>query len=451
MGKLALRYDNMLDQEDSMPTNITLLTVFVSGPSDVDTEKEALRTVITEISERLTRTHGVQLRVVGWPDDVRPGVNVDLQAEINSQLGTDSDIYLGILGTRFGTPTGNAGSGTEEEFEQGLERLRANSSSLRVLFYFKTGMVDPYNLEIDQFQKVKVFKAGLHSRGILYRDFKTTNGFVQMVKNHLDKLVSDEWRNGQWVPIPGFDENSPRQVTTTATPPSQDSHSEDKTGATDAFVDSSDDGDEKDLGLLDYMASFHEETTATNQTLKQISENTARIGEEIHERAAEIDALQRQHEEGKYVGGSRAQQEFISNARGVVDLAAQNLGDFVQAMAPSVEEYRTHSRAMFAHLRNGLHAHSELGNAPDEDSQQALETIISSLKSAQGSTVGFQDSINSIPALTGKFKRAKKRVATILGKLIAEMSLTMDEARKTHDYLSETAGLPSYGPGKTQD
>lgn len=177
----------------------------------------------------------------------------------------------------------------------------------------------------------------------------------------------------------------------------------------------------------------------------QISENTARIGEEMHKRTAEIDALQRQHEEGKHVGGSRAQQEFISDARRIVDLAAQNLGDFVQAMAPSVEEYRTHSRAMFAHLRNGLHAHSELGNAPEEDSQQALETIISGLKSAQASTAGFQDSIDSVPALTGKFKRAKKRAATILGKLIAEMSLTMDEAQKTLDSLSETAGPPSDG------
>lgn len=428
-----------------MPKNITLLTVFVSGPSDVDTEKEALRSVVTEISERLMRTHGVQLRVVGWPNDVRPGVNVDLQAEINRQVGNDFDIYLGILGTRFGTPTGNAGSGTEEEFEQGLERLRGDSRSLRVLFYFKTGMADPYNLEIDQFQKVKAFRAGLPSRGILYRDFKDTPDFVQMVKTHLVNLVSDEWRDGQWLPIPGFDENSSRQVTTTTTPPSQDPHSEDETGAADALVDSSDDGDEKDLGLLDYMAGFHEETTATNQTLEQISKNTARIGQEMHERTAEIDALQKQHEEGQYVGGSRAQQELVCNARRVVDLAAQNLGDFVQAMVPSVEEYRTHSRAMFTHLRNALHAQSELGNAPDEDSQQALETLISSVKSAQDSTTRFQDTIDSVPALSGKFKRAKKRAATILGKLIAEMSLTMDEAQKTLDSLSETAGPPSDG------
>ena len=171
-----------------------------------------------------------------------------------------------------------------------------------------------------------------------------------MVKNHLESLVSDEWRNGQWSPIVGLDADSPRQITTTATPSSQDSHSEDETGATDAFLDSGDSGDGEDLGLLDYMAGFHEETSAINLTLERISEDTTRVGNEIRARTDEIDVLQSQHKEVKHVGGSRTQQDFVAKARVIVDLSAQNLVDFVQAMAPSVEEYRTHSRAMFLAL-----------------------------------------------------------------------------------------------------
>ena len=371
------------------------------------------------------------LRVVGWPDDVRPGVNVDLQAEINKQFGAEFDIYLGILGTRFGTPTQKAGSGTEEEFEQGLKRLRADSCSLRVLFYFKTGPVDPFNLEMDQLQKVKDFRAGLHSRGVLYQDFRNTADFVQMVKIHLESLVSDEWKNGKWLPIQGLDEDSPQQMTTTVTPFSQDSHSEDETGATDAFVDSSDNGDWEDLGLLDYVASFNEETSAMNLTMARISENTARVGDEMRARTAESEVLQSRHKEVKHVGGSREQQEYVANVRGIVDSAAHNLNDFVQAMIPSVEEYRTHSRAMFSNLRNGLQAHSELGNPTDENIPQALEDLICTLTSTQDSTASFQASIDSVPALTGKFKRAKRKAAAILGEFIAEISLTADEARKT--------------------
>ena len=421
----------MCVREESMPKNVEFLTVFVSGPSDVESEKAALRTVVAELSERLMKTHGVGLRVVGWPNDVRPGVNVDPQAEINSQFGAECDIYLGILGTRFGTPTRNADSGTEEEFDQGINRLRADSRSLRVLLYFKTGPVDPFNLEIDQLQKVKEFRAGLNSRGVLYRDFKNTADFVQMVKNHLESLVSDQWGNGHWSPIPGLDEDSPRQVTATVTPSSQESHWEDKTGATDPFVDYGDDGDEGDLGLLDYMAFFHKENSAMSLTLERISEDTTRIGDEIRTRTAEIDVLQNRHTEVKHVGGSRAQQEFVAKARKIVDSSAQNLGNFVQAMAPSVDEYRTHSRAMFSYLRNGLRANSELGNPPDEDIQQVFERLMSELKSAQDSTARFQASLESVPALTGKFKRARRRAAAILGELIAEMSLTADEALQT--------------------
>ena len=419
-----------------MPKNVEFLTVFVSGPSDVESEKAALRRVVVELSERLMRTHGVALRVVGWPDDVRPGVNVDLQAEVNRQFGAEFDIYLGVLGTRFGTPTRKAGSGTEEEFEQGLKRLRADSCSLRVLFYFKTGTVDPFNLEIDQFKKVKDFRAGLHSRGVLYRDFRTTTDFVQMVKDHLERLVSDEWRNGKWSPILDLDEDSPRQMTTTVTPFYQGSHSEDETGATNAFVDSSDNGDGEDLGLRDYVASVNEETSAMNLTLERIAKNTTRVGDEMRARTAETEFLLSRHKEVKHVGGSREQQEYVANARGIVDSAAQNLSDFVQAMIPSVEEYRTHSRAMFSHLRNGLQAHSELGNPTDEKIQPALEDLISNMTSAQDSTVSFQASIDSVPALTGTFKRAKRRVAAILGEFIAEISFAADEARKTLEMVS---------------
>ena len=414
-----------------MPQNVDILTVFVSGPSDVEAEKAALRPVVDELSERLMRTHGVALRVVGWPTDVRPGVNVDLQAEINRQFGAKFDIYLGILGTRFGTPTQNAGSGTEEEFDQGLKRLRSDSCSLRVLFYFKTGKVDPFNVEIDQLQKVKDFRAGLQSRGVLYRDFKKTTDFIKMVMNHLESLVSDEWQNGKWSPIPGLDEDSPQQMTTTVTPLSQDCHSEDETGATDAFVDSSDNGDgEDDLGLLDYVASFTEETSAMTLTLERMSKHTTRVGDEMQARTAETESLMSRYKEVKHVGGSREQQEYVANARGIVDLAAQNLSDFVQAMIPSVDEYRTHSQAMFTNLRDGLQARSELGSPTEESIQQNLEELISNMASAQDSTASFQASIESVPALTGKFKRAKRRAAAVLGGLIAEISLAADGAQK---------------------
>ena len=44
----------------------------------------------------------------------------DPQQIINSQVSDEYDIFIGILWTRFGTPTERAGSGTEEEFSWSL-------------------------------------------------------------------------------------------------------------------------------------------------------------------------------------------------------------------------------------------------------------------------------------------------------------------------------------------
>ena len=41
-------------------------------------------------------------------------VNIYSQAELNRQLGSEYDIYLGVLGSRFGTPTERAGSSHSE-------------------------------------------------------------------------------------------------------------------------------------------------------------------------------------------------------------------------------------------------------------------------------------------------------------------------------------------------
>src|SRR5438067_2462216 len=116
-----------------MPRSLTQLSVFVSGPSETDSEKAAAKRVIEELNKQLEKTYSITLRILLWPDDIRPGVNIEPQAEINRQIGSKYDIYVGILNTRFGTPTQTAGSGTEEEFQRCLARFQANTRQVRLL------------------------------------------------------------------------------------------------------------------------------------------------------------------------------------------------------------------------------------------------------------------------------------------------------------------------------
>jgi hypothetical protein len=88
--------------------------IFVASPGDVQIEWGALASAVVEISETLGEAQDYRLELVHWethavPDAGRP------QQVINKQL-CDYEVFVGIMWKRFGTPTGEADSGTEEEF-----------------------------------------------------------------------------------------------------------------------------------------------------------------------------------------------------------------------------------------------------------------------------------------------------------------------------------------------
>jgi len=416
-----------------MARTLHQLTIFVSGPSGVDSEKAALRVVAKEISRRSEKTHSVTLRVVGWPDDIRPGVSTDAQSEVNRQIGTDFDIYIGILGSRFGTPTNASGSGTEEEFERALSRFQEDSTSVRVLFYFKHDAEDPYSLDIQQLERVRSFRGSLGNRGVLFRDFRDTNEFTQLVREHIDGLIIDEWRSAKWIALsasPAPDHvGSPSQHETPAIPMS------------DHSLDIKDvQGDEDELGVLDYVAGFHEASGAIVEAMSRISEATIRVGEEIQSRAAETNVVTEELEKQKGIGGSRAQQTLLAKARATVDRTAANLDEFVTGMTPNIEEYKIHNRALFDNMRRAFHASTELAQPDNTENRRALAELIPAIHQSQEHIMALQSSLSRVPALTGRFKRSRKRAAAVLGELVAGMSFSIEEARAL---LEEMGGGPA--------
>ena len=108
-----------------MPRRITEINIFVASPGDVAEERKAVDIVVSEINKTLKDYHELAFNVIKWETDAQPGIDVDPQAVINKQIPVDYDIFLGIMCARFGTPTGRAASGTEEEFNRAYERWSA--------------------------------------------------------------------------------------------------------------------------------------------------------------------------------------------------------------------------------------------------------------------------------------------------------------------------------------
>jgi len=181
-----------------MAKNLTELIIFISCPSDLDPERKAIQSAIEELNPVLSEAHSVILRAVTWDKDLLPGIGPDVQSVINQQIESKYDIYIGVLGARFGTATPRALSGTEEEFEAAFKRYLTSPSTVRLLFYFKSSSTDIQHIDATQLSKVHSFRRKLGELGVLYKDFSNDQELLKLIRNHLGQIVLRDWQGKEW-------------------------------------------------------------------------------------------------------------------------------------------------------------------------------------------------------------------------------------------------------------
>jgi hypothetical protein len=93
--------------------------------------------VVDELNCRLAPTQGCRLSVWRWETDARPGLHLEgPQGLIDERMQMDdADVVVGIFWKRFGTPTGDADSGTEHELRRAWEAWREQGRP-DVMVYF---------------------------------------------------------------------------------------------------------------------------------------------------------------------------------------------------------------------------------------------------------------------------------------------------------------------------
>jgi predicted nucleotide-binding protein len=171
-----------------MPATITKIRIFVASPSDVSQERDHLSHVVAELSTTVASYKGFALELIRWETHAIPGMGRP-QGLINEQIG-EYDIFVGIMWRRFGTATGVADSGTEEEFRIAYDRWLKNPA-IRILFYFSQRPFMPRAAdEIQQLAKVLDFRKDLDSRGLV-SEYKDSDDFPNVVRPHLTRLLLD--------------------------------------------------------------------------------------------------------------------------------------------------------------------------------------------------------------------------------------------------------------------
>ena len=96
---------------------ITEIKCFIASPGDTTEERNSCEIVFNDINNSIGKTMGFRLSSLRWEKDVYPSLGDYGQDVINTQIDGSYDVFIGIMKARFGSPTPNAGSGTEEEFD----------------------------------------------------------------------------------------------------------------------------------------------------------------------------------------------------------------------------------------------------------------------------------------------------------------------------------------------
>lgn len=145
-----------------MINNIKVYDLLVSCPSDVSEYLDILEKEINHFNNFFGRFNDIIIRSRHWFKNAYSEFGDNPQSLLNKQIVDSSDLMVGVFGTRFGTPTENYDSGTEEE----IERMLMQGKQLFLFFLDKP--VSPSKIDIGQYQKVHAFMDRYKDKGIFF-------------------------------------------------------------------------------------------------------------------------------------------------------------------------------------------------------------------------------------------------------------------------------------------
>lgn len=159
-----------------MSEPITLYRVFLATPSDVSEELTIVDGLLRDWNLQHGQALGVRLELVNWRTHTRPATGKRAQALVNKQAFDACDVVIAVFWSRFGTPTGRAGSGTEEEIRRGIKQGK------EVLVYFSDRPA-PGQKPLEH-SRIEKFKRKFGQKALFW-SYSTAAAFEEALRNHL--------------------------------------------------------------------------------------------------------------------------------------------------------------------------------------------------------------------------------------------------------------------------
>ena len=386
---------------EDMPRNETILSIFVASPSDVAEERNRVDEVVERINASMARRRRIRFEVLRWERDVSPDFAENGQSVINSQIPQDFDIFVGIVWHTIGTSTERHESGTIEEFELAKKRHDEDTSSVRLMLYFKES--PPLSLsEIDpsQLKGVREFKTRIKDKGGFYASFHTPEDFSNKLWMDLTRCI-DDW-------------------------------SAEGNGEAEEVQNRRDDGDseaELDEGFLDLVEEFEEEMSALNVVVENMAEAMSDMGNGVTDQASEIGKIAVNMKEPI---STIEKQRLRTQVKKITRIVSETLDQFVGRTKPNLSLYRKHLDGGLNAFLKALPLHIEMGVDITKQKEE-VANILQAMDGMLSSIESLHESMRSVPRITTSFAQSRREVLRVLKEII---SITNDGKASLEDALS---------------
>lgn len=387
-----------------MPEIISKYKIFLASPSDLSEERESIKQVIEELNLTFGNQNNIVLELQKWETNSAPAIGLEsVQNIINNDIPS-YDLFIGLLWMKFGTPTKDYGSGTEEEFNIAHQRFLLHNNSVQILLYFKNSSPQSLSdINPEQLTKIREFKSSLGEKNVLYWEFNLKDELERFLRIHIPKRIQN------LISISNLPEKIP---------------------AVKNEITIIDNNDDDDFGIIDYQEFIEESFSISTHALMRISEATSWIGDEMNKKTAEIDRL---------VAKNRNQAISIKVQRNIFERTANVMNDFANRIEPEIPIYiinfekgiDSFSKLITIYIKDFENKEEEISEASD-----SLDNLLIQIEFALDRMKEFLNTIDCLPKMSKELNNARKNVVIILSEFLKKLEISITIGKEVHKNIT---------------
>lgn len=371
-----------------MAQKVTLYKIFVASPSDVRDERNLLEEIIDEINLSTLSRNNIRVELIKWETHVNPDISDYPQKVINEDIDNDYDIFLGIIWSRFGSPTRDYNSGSEEEFYNAYNRYQKDPTSIKIMIYFNQSPIPIEMIDTISIDRIRKFKSDLSSKGILYWEYTTIEEFQRLLRIQLSRQILDLVQNPKpTTPIVELKEES--------------------------IIVS-----DEEYGLLDYTEFGEEDFSTVQDILLRMTSAIEWMGKKFTEKTEEIN-LQ-----------NKLNPQLSTKARKyLIDSSANDMETFVKRLKGEIPLFAETYRSGIDNFSAGLKISMNLKSDTVEDITSVIDSLrfaVNAMTESRDVCISFRDTFVLFPSFTKTFNQAKRLAAQTLDDLIKEIDIAIN-------------------------